>query len=171
VEVELPVIILIAAVARNGVIGLKGALPWHLEADLLHFKEVTMGHAVLFGRKTFESIPKPLTGRKVYVLSNDSKTRAPGLIDNVKCDVLLDYYLISKDKLFIAGGETTYRQFSSRASEALITHIDRDYEGDAFFPPGILESFAPAASEDRSENGVNFQFVRYIKALSYRDLP
>lgn len=161
-EVELTLIATIAAVSSNGVIGNGGGLPWHFFKDLKYFKEVTMGHAVLFGRKTFESIGKPLNGRKIIILTNDSNYRRKGIIIVNKVEILIDNYLSSKDILFVAGGESIFRRFLPVSAEAYITHIEKEFTGDRYFPLDGLLNFSPASVKEELENGVKLRFVKYI---------
>ena len=155
-------IVTIGAVAENGIIGINGRLPWHFSTDLQHFKEVTMGHAVLFGRKTFESIGKPLEGRKIIVFTNDSNYRRKDV--NIVHDVeeLTFNYLNSKDILFIAGGETIFRGFLPISREAYITHIDKEFPGDTYFPLEGLNNFLACPMKEAWEDGVRLRFVKYI---------
>jgi dihydrofolate reductase len=165
VEVEVPVIAIIAAIAKNGVIGKDGKLPWHYPKDLQHFKDVTMGQTVLFGRKTYESLEKQLDGRKVIVLSKDSNYRAQGCILEVNIDNIIDNYLYSKDILYVAGGESVYRQFCGLATDAFITYINKDYDGDACFPVEKLNDFKEILRENVIDNGISFSFVTYKRPL------
>lgn len=161
-EVELTLIATIAAVSSNGVIGKGGGLPWHFSKDLQHFKDVTMGHTVLFGRKTFESIGKPLYSRRIIILTNDSNYSHKDIIIENKVEILIDNYLLSKDILFIAGGESIFRRFLPVSAEAYITHIEKEFPGDRYFPLDGLLNFSRASVKEESENGVKLRFVKYI---------
>jgi dihydrofolate reductase len=131
---------LIVAMAENGVIGRNGELPWHLSADLRRFKRLTMGHAILMGRKTWESIGRPLPGRTSIVISHhadyhtgDEKTQVAASLD--------DGLMIAKranceqDQLFIIGGGAIYELALPRAKRLYLTRVHADVEGDVSFPP------------------------------------
>jgi len=123
---------IIAAVAENGVIGKNGALPWRLPADLARFKELTKGKAVIMGRKTYESIGKPLPDRINIVVTGDGAYQAPG------CEVVAsieDVLALAKtDEVFCIGGADLYRQFLTRANKMYITQIHESFDGDTKFP-------------------------------------
>ena len=130
-------IALIAAVADNGVIGNKGKLPWSIPEDLKRFKELTMGHYVLMGQKTFESIlayiGKPFPGRKNILVTLNRNYKAP---DGVEVFYSLDnaFTAHKNDDVFVCGGGEIYRQTINRADILYITHVRGAYEGDTLFP-------------------------------------
>ncbi len=124
---------IIVAMDRCGVIGANGRLPWHLPADLKHFKSVTMGKPIVMGRKTHASIGRPLPGRENIVL-----TRNPGYLA-VGCTVLrsVDAVLVhcgAADEIMIMGGAEIYAQFLPRAARIYLTWIDAELDGDTRFP-------------------------------------
>jgi dihydrofolate reductase len=124
-------IAMIACKARNGTIGKDGKMPWHLPADLAYFKTVTSGHTVVMGRKTFESIGKPLPKRRNIVLSRDPEFNATGCEVFRSIDPVLDLAKqISPDPVFIIGGAEMYRLFLPYADRLYITEIDEEFEGD-----------------------------------------
>lgn len=125
----------IAAIANNNVIGLNNQLLWHLPADLKRFKETTMGHTLLMGRKTFESIGKPLPGRKTIVI-----TRNPDF-DAMGCEIAKDIkeaicMVRNQCHVYVAGGGEIYRQVINLhyTRRLLITRVYANFEGDSFFP-------------------------------------
>ena len=122
---------LIAALARNGVIGREGALPWHLPEDLKRFKRLTTGSTVLMGRKTYASIGKSLPNRRNVVLTSHP---IPGIECYPTLDSALDA-LKDSDRIFVIGGGTLYAQLLDRADELYLTLLDLDAEGDTHFPP------------------------------------
>ncbi|WP_323899258.1 type 3 dihydrofolate reductase [Aeromonas hydrophila] len=126
---------MIAAMAHDRVIGLDNQMPWHLPADLAHFKRVTLGKPVLMGRKTFESIGRPLPGRRNLVISHNSDYRADGVevIDSVEAALAL---LAGSDvaELMVIGGGHLYGQLLPRADRLYLTRIDLAVEGDTRFP-------------------------------------
>ena len=131
--VETPVIILIAAMSKNRVIGYKKKIPWNLPEDLIRFKQLTMGHAIFMGRKTFESIGKPLPGRTNFVISRDERLK----ISNVHKINSIEHGLAicaKKEKVFIIGGQQIYEAALPLAHQIELTIIDSVYKGDTFFP-------------------------------------
>ncbi|HDC4321493.1 type 3 dihydrofolate reductase [Aeromonas hydrophila] len=126
---------MIAAMAHDRVIGLDNQMPWHLPADLAHFKRVTLGKPVLMGRKTFESIGRPLPGRRNLVISRNPDYRADGVevIDSVDAALAL---LAGSDvaELMVIGGGHLYGQLLPRADRLYLTRIDLAVEGDTRFP-------------------------------------
>lgn len=116
----------IAAVSENGVIGRGNALPWHLPEDLAWFKSVTLGHALVMGRATYNSIGRPLPGRKTYIL-----TRSPASSSEISS--LSEAYSDS-GFIFLCGGSEVYAQFLSDCNELLITHVKQEVDGDKYFP-------------------------------------
>jgi dihydrofolate reductase len=124
-------IAIIAAHDRKRGIGKDGKLPWHISEDLRRFKKLTMGHAVVMGRKTWQSLGKPLTGRRNVVLST-------GPLNGVEVyrsiDDLLEA-LKDEERIFVIGGGEVYRQFLGRADELYLTIVDRETDADTFFPP------------------------------------
>jgi len=153
---------LIVATSENNVIGNKGQLPWHLPRDFKHFKETTLGHPVVMGRKTYESIGKPLPDRENIVL-----TRRHINIDGIKImsdkEDVLSYYE-NKD-IFIIGGGEIYRLFLPHADKIYLTRVHTDIEGDALFP--ILDnSWNLTASEEfkkDEKNQFDMTFEEYGK--------
>ena len=124
-------LIAIAAVARNRGIGLDNKLPWRIPEDFAFFKATTMGQALLMGRKTYESIGRPLPGRTTIVLSRSGFT-APGVL--VARDWQDAARLAPDLKLFLAGGAALYAEALPWCSELLLTHVDMEPKADAFFP-------------------------------------
>lgn len=124
---------IIVARAENGVIGKDNRLIWHLSDDLKRFKSLTMGHAIIMGRKTFESLPKVLPGRVHYVLTGSRDYEAP---EGVRLFHSVEELLsaLPEDENFVIGGEHMYREMLPYADTLYITEIRKSYEGDAFFP-------------------------------------
>jgi dihydrofolate reductase len=143
------VITLIAAIARGGAIGKGGALPWHLPEDMAHFKALTMGHAVVMGRKTWESIParfRPLPGRTNIVLSRDALGFAPlGAYPVADMRTALLFAQRCGDSLDIIGGASVYAEGLPLADALEVTEVDLDVDGaDAFFPVPAFGPLRPA---------------------------
>ncbi len=128
-----PRVSIIVAMAKNRVIGANNALPWHLSADLKRFKALTMGHHIIMGRKTFESIGRVLPGRTSVVVSRNSQFQVPGA-KTVRS--VGDAMEAGKDdsEIFIIGGEEIFRSALPLADRVYVTEIDRDFEGNVRFP-------------------------------------
>lgn len=153
---------LIAAMADNRVIGLNNAMPWHLSADLKRFKQITLGAPVLMGRKTFESIGKPLPGRTMLIVSRNRGYRQPG------CEVFQDLAgALAKacalaPEVFIVGGADLYRALLPCAQTLYLTEIHRDFPGDTFFPPWNADEWREIEREDvrgDQADGFDYSFV------------
>ncbi|UCE85926.1 MAG: dihydrofolate reductase [Deltaproteobacteria bacterium] len=124
---------IIAAVSENGVIGIDGRLPWHLPADQAFFKRATIGHAVIMGRRTFESIQGPLPKRTTIVVTRNRAYRAPGAVVVEDLDAALAA-AAGDDEVFVAGGAELYREALPRADRLYLTVVHTDVAGDVFFP-------------------------------------
>ena len=127
------IISLITAMDRNRLIGNNNQLPWHLPADFAHFKSVTMGKPVIMGRKTYESIGKPLPGRTNIVLSRDPDIRFEGVacVSSFEQALLL---VADAEEVMVIGGSTIYEMLLPRANRLYLTYVDAEFEGDAWFP-------------------------------------
>lgn len=126
-------IVLVAAVAANGIIGANGRLPWHLPADLKHFKALTLGRPMIMGRKTFESLPGLLPGRRHIVLTRDTGWAAPGAEVAHTLDAALD--LAADDDVAVVGGAEIYALALPRATRIELTEVHVDAAGDTRMPP------------------------------------
>ncbi|MDA1107633.1 MAG: type 3 dihydrofolate reductase [Proteobacteria bacterium] len=124
---------LIAAMGRNRVIGKHNTLPWRLPADMRHFRRVTMGKPVLMGRKTFESLGKPLAGRTNIIITHDLTYHAPGCRVVHSVAEALTAAGVS-DEIMVLGGADIFAQFLPHAARMYLTHVHSDFDGDAFFP-------------------------------------
>jgi dihydrofolate reductase len=168
----MPSIVLVAAVAENGVIGRGNGLPWRLKSDLAHFRRLTMGKPVVMGRKTFHSIAKPLPGRTIVVVSRDRAFAAPGIVVAPSLEAALaaahgDALRRGTGEIIIAGGGDIYAQAMALAARLHITYIHRAVDGDAYFPPIdrriwheiARDEHAAAAGDDAA-----FAFVTYERA-------
>lgn len=124
---------MIAAIARNRVIGKDNKMPWHLPADLQFFKKCTLGYPVIMGRKTYESIGRPLPGRLNIILSRNKKLLIEGctVVNSLENALLV---ADEADEVFIIGGSHLYNKFLEKADRLYLTLIDEEFEGDTFFP-------------------------------------
>lgn len=156
---------LIAAVANNGVIGNEGSIPWYIPKDLERFKELTMGHKVIMGRKTFESLPRKLEGRKVIVVSKtlgDVPKNAWALA--IDLDSALS--ICNKDEeVFIAGGAKVYKEGLQYTNKLYITEVDFGYQGDTFFPVVDFSKWTLLNKECHPSEGLNpaFSFMTFSR--------
>lgn len=157
-------IYLIVAVAANGVIGAHGKLPWHLPEDLRRFKQLTFGHAVVMGRKTWESIGRPLPGRENIVISRRRDYPAPGAKVAGSFAEALELCK-THDPVFIIGGSQVFLDALPIATGLLVTEIHRDYAGDTYWPDVDRRIWREAEREKHvAANGIPFDFVRYERA-------
>ena len=158
-----PPLTLIAAVAKNGVIGRDNALPWQLPEDLRRFKVLTTGQAVIMGRKTWESLPakfRPLPDRLNIVVTRNPDYRAEGAMVVASLAAALD---ASNGRMpFVIGGAELYAHALPLAQRLELTEIDADIEGDAHFPDWDRRQWREAArATHRAEAGWNYSFVSY----------
>lgn len=152
---------LILARAANGVIGLNNTLPWRLPEDLAHFKRTTMGSPVLMGRKTWDSLPprfRPLPGRINIVLTRDTQWQADGALRAASVQEAIDLSPVDA-KIWVTGGAEVYAQAMARASTAVVTEIEADFEGDAFAPRFGEEWQEVERERHVSASGLGFSFV------------
>jgi dihydrofolate reductase len=152
---------LIAAVAKNGVIGAHGKLPWHLPEDLAHFKKLTLGHPILMGRRTWESLGKPLPGRENIVISRKLGFGAPGasVASSLEAAIAL---CAGEPVAFVIGGAELYAAALPLADGLVLTEIQRDYEGDTRFPEWDRKSWRATQKEARTAaDGMRFDFILY----------
>jgi dihydrofolate reductase len=156
-----PRVTIIAAIAANGVIGRDNRIPWHLPEDLKHFKALTMGHPMIMGRKTWESLPGRLPGRPHIVVTRNPGYRAEGAIVVTSLAAALEA-AGAGDEAFVIGGAELYAQALKIAGQMKITEIAKDFAGDTRFPeyehPLWLES---ARETHQAEAGFDYAFVTY----------
>jgi len=164
-----PTVVLIAAVARNGVIGDAGDLLWRLPEDMQHFRRTTMGHPVVMGRKTWDSIPpkfRPLPGRTSIVLTRQRGWHAEGAL---AAHALAEAIALARsapggDRVFVAGGAEIYALALPLAGELLLTELAREFDGDARFPAWPRAEFEEAARESHpaaAPDAFAFDFATY----------
>jgi len=147
---------LIAAVAENGVIGRSGRLPWRLSADLRRFKRLTMGHAIVMGRKTWESIARPLPGRRMVVVSRQADYRADDVTVVASLDEALQLARNAGDEeVFVIGGAEIYRQALPLAQRLYLTRVCASVDGDTFFPKWDTSGWQQVASERHAADAKN----------------
>ena len=159
-----PRLALIAAVARNRVIGRGGELVWRESADQQHFRRVTLGCPVIMGRKTWDSLParfRPLPGRRNIVVTRNAGWHGEGA---ERAGSLAEALRLAQDaaKVFVIGGAELYALALPQADELVLTEIEAELDGDVFFPDWPRERFALAASEPHvSDSGIGYRFSHY----------
>jgi dihydrofolate reductase len=155
---------LIAAVARNGAIGRDNELLWKESADQKHFAATTRGHAVIMGRRTWESLPprfRPLPGRRNIVVTRGAGFDAPGAETAESLDAALQR-LADVPRVFVIGGAQLYAQALPRVDEMVLTEIDADLDGDVHFPAWDRQAFVETSREGHvGADGTRFAFVTY----------
>ena len=161
-------IVLVAAVSRNGIIGADGGLPWHLPADLQHFKAITMGHPMVMGRRTFDSIGRALPGRRTIVVTRDPTWSAAGVevVHSVESAIDLATSGEAGGPVMVVGGGEIYRQTIDRADRLELTRVDADIVGDTRFPdvdPALWQATETVAAD-------GYAFVSYRRRTPILDL-
>ncbi|HSI97126.1 MAG TPA: dihydrofolate reductase [Gaiellaceae bacterium] len=155
---------IVAAVALGGVIGRDGTIPWRIPEDMKRFRELTTGHAVVMGRRTWESVPdrfRPLPGRRNVVVTRNPDWSSEGAERAGSLDEALRL-LEGEPRVFVIGGAEIYVAAMPHADELQLTEIDAEVEGDTFFPDFDRAQFDEVSRERHvSTNGTPFSFVRY----------
>jgi dihydrofolate reductase len=160
---EKPPITIVVARARNGVIGRGGKLPWHLPADLKRFKSLTMGSVMVMGRKTFESLPGILPGRRHIVLTRDSDWRAEGV--EVAHEIGEALQLAGNERISVIGGADVFGKFLPLADRVELTEVLEDVQGDTSTPdPRDSAEWLETWTEDHSDGRPPFRFVTLERA-------
>jgi dihydrofolate reductase len=153
---------IVVAMDTNGVIGRDNGLPWHLPADLRHFKETTMGKPILMGRKTYESIGRPLPGRTNIVITRDTGYRAEGCVVVHSIDAALEV-AAEQDEMMVIGGADFYRQVMPQTDTIYLTRIHESFDGDTFFPELNAADWQEVERSDHAADDKNphdYSFIR-----------
>jgi dihydrofolate reductase len=161
--------VLIVAVAENGVIGSKGMIPWRVKADVQRLKAMTMGKPVVMGRKTFESLPRPLPGRTNIVVTRDPNYRAAGAVvtwsfADARAIALGDALRRSATEIAVIGGAEIYAQWMDSADRLEVTEVHARPEGDTFFPaidPADWEEVTRVRNSAAAGDSADFSYVTY----------
>ncbi|MBA6340571.1 type 3 dihydrofolate reductase [Colwellia sp. MB02u-10] len=156
---------MIVAHANNRVIGKNNDMPWHLPADLAYFKKTTLGKPIIMGRKTYQSIGRPLPGRKNIVISRDDNFQAEGVevVNSVDAALAL---VVDSAEVMVIGGGAIYQHCLAAAQRLYITHINADIDGDTYFPEYDLTVWQKVASDIRpsdEKNSYQLDFSVYEK--------
>lgn len=155
---------IITAISRNRVIGNKGSLPWKLPEDMRHFVRTTTGCSVVMGRKTFDSIGKPLKDRTNIILTRDNNYKKEGCLIFHDIESIIEKF--DKENLMVIGGEEIYRQFLPYADRIYLTFIDKNFDGDTFFPDYQDGSWIKESEEKgikNKDNPYDYYFQIYSK--------
>jgi len=167
------IVSIIAALAKNRIIGKQGKMPWHLPEDMAHFKNTTMGHSIIMGRKTFDSLGKPLPGRKNIVITHNTSRKQEGAQTANSLEQALSFCQNEKE-VFIIGGAEIYTQAYSRADRLIFTFIEEDFEGDTFFPDFPFEKDFTIVSESRIlfslKGNLSYRFVTMERKTNKENL-
>jgi dihydrofolate reductase len=154
---------IISAMAQNRTIGINNTLPWRLPEDLKHFKALTLGHHILMGRKTFESLPGILPGRTHVVITRNRDFQANNCVVAHSIDEAIAL-AGSDEEIFFIGGADLYKQALAYADRMYLTEIRQDFDGDAWFPEFDQKTWQEISREPhQSANGLTFDFVIYEK--------
>lgn len=158
-----PKISIICAIAENRAIGKNNQLLWHIPEDFKHFKNITSGHAILMGQKTYESIGKPLPNRTTIVLTNDPEFKVDGVVVAKTLDEAFEKAReIEKEEVFICGGGSVYAQTIGLADKLYLTVVEGNMEADTFFPE--YGEFKNVVSERKgSDENFNYTFLELTK--------
>ncbi|NOQ63653.1 MAG: dihydrofolate reductase [Methyloprofundus sp.] len=154
---------LIVAMATNRTIGINKQMPWHLSADLKHFKKTTLGYPIIMGRKTFESIGRPLPDRQNIIISRNPNYQQAGCLVFNELESALSSCK-QEDEVFVIGGATLYEATLAHADRLYITQIQQDFAGDTWFPVIDKNQWQESSREDISDDnsvGFNYSFVIY----------
>ncbi|WP_294153047.1 dihydrofolate reductase [uncultured Clostridium sp.] len=159
---------LIVAIAENNVIGKDNKLIWHISEDLKRFKSITSGNAMFMGRKTFESLPGVLPGRKHIIITRDHKYT----IDSEQVSVINDLdsfirtYENSDDEIFVIGGAEIYKQLLPHCKKLYLTKVHQSFEGDTYFPEIDYSKYDIEYSSDKitdEKSGITYSFINLIR--------
>ncbi len=155
---------ILVAMAKNRVIGKNNALPWHLSADLKHFKALTMGHPIIMGRKTYESIGRPLPGRTNIIMTQQKSYQVAGAITVNSIDDALKVCqkgVGGNSEVFLIGGAALYRKTLGLCHRIYVTEIYQDFDGDTFFPEFDMEEWQEISREKHflEDDKLEYHFV------------
>jgi len=156
---------IIVAIAKNNAIGKDNKLLWHLPEDLKRFKRLTTGHNIIMGRKTFESLGRVLPNRHHIILCNDAKLNVQDENVEILDDISkLDKYINSEEENFVIGGATMYKLLMPYSNKMYITEIDKDFDGDVYFPEINKNEWKMTEREqgpEDNENDFEYEYVTY----------
>ena len=162
---------IIVAKAKNNIIGKENKLIWHLPEDLKHFKELTTGHTIIMGRKTFESLGRVLPNRKHVVFSQNPDFKVDDEnVEIVNSMLQIQEYIENKEENFVIGGAMIYNLLMPYVTKMYVTQIDKEFEGDAFFPridENIWKEVSRKKGLKNDENNLDYEFIVYERGRSF----
>lgn len=159
------IISLVAAAAENNIIGKENALPWRLPADLKFFKNLTMGHTMIMGRKTFQSVGKPLPGRKTIIITRDRSFAAEGCIVLGSLSEAFEYCK-NEEEIFVVGGAEIYHQSLPLSDKIYLTRVHGIFAGDTYFPeipPNEWKELSREEFRADEKNIYPYSFIQYTR--------
>mgnify|MGYP000611756060 CR=1 FL=1 len=164
-------VVLIAAFAQNRVVGIENRLPWHLPEDLKYFKRTTSGKAIIMGRKTYDSIGRPLPNRTNIVVTRNPEFTAPGIKVVTSLEAAIELakevnHINGVDEVMVIGGASIYESALPIADRLYLTHVHAEVAGDAYFPEVNFKQWAEVSREDykaSEKNPYDYSFVVYEK--------
>lgn len=159
------ILTLVVARAANGVIGRDNQMPWHLPEDLAHFKRTTLGKPIVMGRKTYESIGRPLPGRRNIVVSRNPELRIDGC-ETATSLIDAQRLCVGTEEICLIGGAQLYAEAIASADKLIVTEIARDFEGDAVFPaidPAVWHAASRETHHAAPPNDFDFTYVTYLR--------
>jgi dihydrofolate reductase len=161
-------IAIVVAASENNVIGKDNQLIWHLPADLRYFKNLTMGHPILMGRKTYDSIGKPLPGRTTVIITRQHNLQVPDcIVTNSLDEAIAEAQKIDQD-VYIIGGAEIYKQAITKADTIYLTRVHHYFDGDAYFPELAKNEWEAISSEDHEsddKNKYSYSFITLKRKL------
>jgi dihydrofolate reductase len=157
----------IFAMGRNREIGLNNQLPWYLPGDLKFFKKVTMGHPIIMGRKTYESIGRPLPGRTNVIVTRQHDFHAEGCTVMHSAEEVIEAF--PNEKVYVIGGTQLFNSFFPQANELVVTYIDADFEADTYFPEipadeWVLIETEPGLKDEKNPYDYEFRIYKRTSA-------
>jgi dihydrofolate reductase len=155
---------LVAAVADNGVIGNAGDIPWRIPADFAHFKALTLGHVLVMGRATYDSIGRPLPGRTTIVLTRDPAWSADGVLAVRSLDEALALAHTLPGEVFVAGGAAVYAAALERADAQVLTEVHLEPPGDTHYPEFDRSHWTETRREPHLDADIPYEFVWHERA-------
>lgn len=162
-----PILSAIVAMAENRIIGKDNKLPWHLPADLKHFKTITTGHPILMGRKTYESIGRPLPNRTNIIMTRDASYQAAGCIVVTSIeDALKQAAAHDAGEIFVIGGAEIYKQLMPHIQRIYLTIVHQPFDGDVYFPELDMKKWEKVVDEKHAadeQNAYAYEFITLEK--------
>lgn len=155
-------IIIIASIGKNNELGFNGKLIWRLKKDMKFFKETTLNHNIIMGRRTYESLPKILPNRQHIVITH-TKINNPNVLTFSSFNEAMEYIKSLNEDVYVIGGEAVYKDFLDYANILYITKIDKTSEATSFFPTINENLYDIKILSEDEEDGISYKFVKYVK--------